>query len=889
MHIYSIIIKKACNSNKKRMRLISLLLAMVSWQIASGAERNGLIAGQQVTVIDRTSISTEAKDPVAFGKRELYEAIRVAGGSLELLQYRTQTDRKIYLLIGQADNRVIGRLLGDELYPSLSDPEGVIYQWRKTNDGLALVVSGTDKPGLMYALTELAQRIQDKGLEALTEVENTLQFPDNKIRGLDRFLAESNDDPWFFSEDYWQYYIGQLARNRFNRLTLITGYSSGLTEGFMVPIYPYLVKVRGYENLKLPDKIQKTPEQYLAQLRNIAKISHEHGLEFVLGIWNHGIPKNLESELPKDVQEYTKYCREGMRILLRQVPEIDGINLRINYEAGVGGFGETADDFWKEIISAIGEVHQERNGGLFLDLRAKGLTAQLRQWALETGMDLHVPTKYTWEATGLPYHPTQMRQGELKMLDNLDKRQRYGYADFMLEPRDYDVIFRLWAIGTNRLFTWGDPEYARRFSQSASFGGSRGFQVTPPLSMKINTWKLFEDKTLIHYTWEDQRYWAWYMLFGRLGYSSETDPDVWKREFRAHYGTAAEDMLAAYQAAGMVLPLVTSAHLTKHPAESNWAEMETGGALFGAHNASPRHNELTTYQSVEPGDPGLFYRIPDYVEDVLEGTIEGKYTPVQVAALYERMAGEIHMALDRAEASGVSSIHQAEYRANRLDLLVTADLAEFHSLKTRAATDLVFYQHTGESAYLRASCKAMREAAKRWKTMVGRTEKAYHSHPLYKVDLGTWADRIEEVELDVAELEKMLSGNMKGPSISHWDGLKVQATQLRMQGAVVDVPASTKANVPLKVSLNPGKEALLRHRDVILHYRHANMTEGPFTTVLMQWEGEACFAEVPPDYMTPEYDLLLYFTTIDPYGQTLMHPGLFHPDHPAPYYIIEIS
>jgi hypothetical protein len=873
----------------KTLFLLTLLLAFfASVPLPIEAQIDKIIKDGQVTVVDRTGIRTEEENPVAFGKRVFFEAIKTVGGTLELYKHWTQTQRKTYIVIGTTSNRVVSRLLANEMNLSKNNSEGVIYQWCNSAQGMVLVIAGTDEKGLMYALTELAQRVLDKGLEALLEVENTVQFPDNAVRGLDKFLTDYNDDSWFFSEDYWQYYIQHLASNRFNRLALITGYKDGTNDGFMVPAYPFIVKVPGYEDLKISGKVQKKPEQYLAQIRRIGQICHAHGLDFVFGIWNHGVKERMVAGLPSDTQEYTEYCTEGMRILLREIPEIDGLQLRINYEAGVGGFGETAEMFWKDIIGAIGDIYHERNGRLFLDLRAKGLTYNLRQWALETGIDLHVATKFTWEGTGLPFHPTQMRHAELELLDNMDKRQRYGYADFMNKSRDFDVIFRLWGVGTNRLFTWADPDYAQRFSQSVGFGGSRGFQVTPPLSTKINTWPLFEDNGLVHYEWEDERYWAWYLVFGRLGYSSETKPDVWQRAFRAHYGKAASAMEAAYRAAGKILPLITSAHLTAHPGVFNWAEMETGGALFGEHNFNRVHKKRT-YQSAEPGDPGLFYIIEDYVLDFQDGTMEGKITPVQLAALYSQMGQEIRSALVHAEAIGVQEMHQIEYQNSRLDLLLSADLAEFHELKTRAATDLVFYQKTKKSHYLRAALGSMRNALQCWKIIIERTSNSYQQNVRFMHYNGSWVDRIKEIEQDVAKLEEMLIGVKDGPTKSHWNDIEVPASLGQMTNVVASIPDTAKADKPLKIYLKVGEWPRDWGGRITLHYRRANMTEGPFKTMTMQWNGKELHAEIPGTYLVSEYDLLLYFTAINDYNQTLMHPGLFHPIHPAPYYIIEID
>jgi hypothetical protein len=77
--------------------------------------------------------------------------------------------------------------------------------------------------------------------------------------------------------------------------------------------------------------------------------------------------------------------------------------------------------------------------------------------------------------------------------------------------------------------------------------------------------------------------------------------------------------------------------------------------------------------------------------------------------------------------------------------------------------------------------------------------------------------------------------------------------------------------------------------EVTLHYRHTNLLEGDFRAVTMRSQGSAYLAEVPSDYLTPAWDLLVYASV--PLSQTAVQivPGLWHPSHPMPYRVIEIE
>jgi len=851
-------------------------------------EESKLVNDGDINIIDLTEVSNNPNSPIAFGKHNLLEAIKQSGGRINLTQEIGETFPNRSLVIGSLENEIVAKFVSGNPEIQPNKPEGVFYQWQKTESGTVLVIGGTDAKGLMYALNELTERIKSHGLVALSEVENTIEYPENKVRGLDKFVTDQNDDSWFFSEDYWQYYLKNLANNRFNRLTLITGYNDGKQQDFMIPVYPYLFDVPGFENVSLRENLERTPQEYLNQLKHIGQLCHSFGLEFVFGIWGHGRSDELIFGLPEDAMEYTNYCARGMYELLHKIPEIDGIQLRVNYESGVGGFGNTAELFWKAIIEAVGHVYKERNGQLFLDLRAKGLTEQIREWAIETDMNITVTSKYSWEGVGLPFHPTQMRHRELSNLDNIDLRQRYGYADFLNKSRNFDYINRLWGIGTIRLFTWADLDYVKRFSSTTNFGKAKGFQVTPPMARKQNTWPLFNSDSLSYFTWEDQRYWAWYKLYGRLGYSKNTPPEVWERTFKTHYGDAFKEVLEAYSWSGKILPLITSSHLTFHPANYNWAEMDSGGALFVEHNANPYHIEKErTYQSAEPGDPGLFYSIDDYVKDVLNNDIKRKINPVQLAALYDTLSNNTLNALAKVSEADIPKVYLKEFKTNKIDIQITVALANYHAHKIKAATDVVFYQETEDKGYLKSSLKSLENAKYCWKHVINLAGSLYHITPKFLHDNGTWQDRLVEIEKDIAKLKDLLNDSEVIKHKSHWDGFKNSSNQGQVN-FLAEVPQLAAKNKPIKVKLFTEKK-LNENQAPMVHYRQANMASGAFKTLSMTWDGNCYSAYIPVKDINPDYDLLVYFTSTNKNGHVIMHPGLFHEKALTPYFVVEIT
>ncbi len=854
--------------------------------------------GKSVLLIDRCPDS----GPSHFGKQELLKALKGKGVSVRLAEHWANETGSVRLVIGTAQDRMVGPLLVKSGIRIDPEQEGVLYRRDDTDAGPVRVIAGTDERGLMYALLEMADRVRAHGIQELEEMRDLVEFPDIRIRGVDRFVMGPMDDGWYFSESFWNYYLSRLAHSRFNRLVLILGFDTP----YYSPPYPFLMGVTGYPEVQVVGIDHRGRSRNLSQLKCIGQLCHSYGLEFILGTWQQ-IPwtKNQErivEGLPQGEAELARYCSQGLKDLLGACPEIDGIHFRVNHEAGVGS-QKTNESFWKECITAVAAVGRR----LKLDLRAKGLTDDMIQFAINTGLEVTVPTKYWCEHTGLPYHLTQMREEELTRLDNLNHGRRYSYADLLRKPRRYEILYRLWNYGSTCVLLWGDSDYVRRFCESCRLGPASGFEISAPLSLKgghstgeDQPWPLSDDPSLRHYEWEDERYWLTYTLFGRLGYSGSAAADIWQRQFQERFGPeAAPELEAAYRAASKVLPLITAFHMPVHPSVQYWPELSTGGALFAEHNYNKTFRDRT-YQNTEPSDPGLFYRITDYISDWLASCLRGKYTPLQVRVWFRSCVSEIRRSLDRTDNYKIAS-ESAEYKATRFDLLMLAELADYHAAKIQAALALSLYQKTNEANLLTVALESMERAKKSWEALSERGRAAYHV-PLDFAPAsgagrrGHWSDYLPELEKDVSRLRKLLHEADPPQGQGPGNLFEKELEPHRIEDMAERYLSSFKADLPktcttaedLVITVNVGEAASLTG-DLTMHYRHTNQTEGPFKVLTMKKTKGGYRGGIPGEYIVPEWDLLVYFSAVNNTGHGLIFPGLYHPDYPAPYHIIKVG
>jgi hypothetical protein len=490
-----------------------------------------------------------------------------------------------------------------------------------------------------------------------------------------------------------------------------------------------------------------------------------------------------------------------------------------------------------------------------------------------------------------------MRDEELTQLDNLNHSRRYSYSDLLRKPRPVDLIYRLWNQGSATIFAWGDPDYASRFVNSCALGSSASFEIAAPLSMKgghavahREPWRLHADPELQSDSWEDERYWFWYLVFGRLGYSAAVDPAVWRREFDRRFGrTATPHVERAFTSASRVLPLITAFHMPKHPMLHYWPEMSTGAALFAENNIETSFRDVS-YSHAEPSDPGLFYSIVNYVADLTTDSVRGKYTPLQVAAWLADLSAQITAALERCEQIGQLNDNR-EFQAARRDFLMLADLASYHSHKARAAVELELSSPAGRAEHLPAAHRHMTHARDVWHSLAVRGGETYCANLEFGAGSstarrGNWSERQVEIDADIAQLERTMAD--ADIAVGSGNGSKdaIQRAPVFHPSLECDLPDRHSPHADLRVELRSTEEDA--PVDVCMHFRHPNQLEGRFQQLPMTGTGNTFHATIPASYITDEWDLLIYFSCLCS-NEPALFPGINNPQHPLPYFIVDVG
>ena len=749
------------------------------------------------------------------------------------------------LLVGLAGSSpLVDEVLGELRVVCPPTPESLAIA-RLQHGGL--VIAGSDDLGLAYALAEVSRAVAcaPAGSEPLSRVIEIAESPVLAWRSMQLFLCNRDlEAEWYFDEGFWAGYVDQLRDCRYNNLSLTFGHQTP----YLTPPYPFLVDMGDFD-VTLRDYTAADRTRGLRALQRASEITRGRGLHFTLGIWSQRPEPFGEPMLDGlDEVDVVEFNAVDLERLLAACPLVDGVQFRMNYESGISE--NRQGEFYERQFRVVADCGRP----IRLDLRAKGLSDEVVRQARSLVPDTVVSTKFWCEHLGQPYAMPAIKR------DDVSHYRRYGYWDLLSRPAQTPLIYRLWSAGSQRALLWGTPLWVERFARACG-SHTEGFEVMAPLTNKggINhpgCWQLLADATDQPFEWEYQRYWMFYLLFGRLGYDPNAPREIWQRELGNRFGAAAAPVEGAYRATGEILPLLTTVLQSSASLWSFWPEMYAG-------------RSLVLDIAVEPSDPTQFYGVGEYVEEALTGQLCGKWTPCHVADRLDELADESRQAI--AAADGADAAASREYAATRVDTLAYASLGAYHADRLRSMCDLAFFLRTGCRHRIGSAAEHLRRARQHWVELVQLTDGVYHDdlvfgylsdqeYPdgLLSKDLsyrhdGHWKDRLEVIDADAAYLEeaaRQVAGRKSGTTTYAGESGLPGLPGIRCQLPDRVAPGS---DLTVEMEVDGMADAVICHHRAMLQCR-------PFTCRPMERRGPMEFAtEIPAADVDGRWDLMVFF------------------------------
>lgn len=852
-------------------------------------------------------------EPARWAAAELRAALRNRGVTAEIFENLDQApagfDCVVAATVGSSSGKQVLATSGIAL-PTV--PESLGLARGRIDNRRVLMACGSDIRGLVYALLELADRVNfaARPLDELSTLPSIVQKPANRVRSITRcFVSEVEDKPWFNDREMWPRYLAMLATQRFNRFSLGLGigydFLQNVTDAYFLFAYPFFLSVPGYD-VRVPQLSDTERDRNLETLKFISQETVARGLEFQLGIWMHGYqwlnspnPNYTIAGLSRD--NHGPYCRDAVLALLQACPAISGITFRVHGESGVA---EGSYDFWKTVFEGVARCGR----AVELNLHAKGTDQALIDVALATNLPVTLAPKYWAEHLGMPYHQAEIREverpkpgreggGLMKLSSGSRSFLRYGYGDLLKEGRRYGVMFRIWP-GTQRLLLWGDPRTAAGHSRAFSFCGCDGVEVMEPLTFKgrrgsgIPGDRCGYADASLRPRWDWEKYLYTLRIWGRLMYDPLSDAEMWRRALRAQFGKGTPAAELALANASRILPIVTTAHDPSAANNTYWPEMYSNQSLVDprlglAYGDTPAPK---VFGNVSPLDPQLFLRINEFATELLKGERSGKYSPIEAAQWIEDYADAAAKQLVTAEKH-VRSKSTPEYRRMAVDVRIQIGLGRFFGAKLRSGVLYALYEQSGDRAALAASLDAYRRARDVWAQLAEVARGVYQSDvtvgelPQLR---GHWLDRLPAIDADIAALEKKLEQAADRatptPRTKHCIRQALGRPHRVAVAALHSQPPSFRARQPLAIELNLQKAPASAR----LWYRHVNQGER-FQSMSMRAEGNRFQAVIPAAYTDSPYPIQYYFEIQQAALDAPLYPGFAPELANQPYFVVRQS
>jgi hypothetical protein len=298
------------------------------------------------------------------------------------------------------------------------------------------------------------------------------------------------------------------------------------------------------------------------------------------------------------------------------------------------------------------------------------------------------------------------------------------------------------------MFRWAAPDFVREFVRNIPYEKSQGYYVGSDMWI----WgREFLDRTSAGEKTrqlENDKHWLHFLLWGRFGYDPTLDNAAITALVAQRFpGVDAAKLLAAWQDASMIYPLVTGFH---------WADFDFQWYIEGcrsrpgpAKTESGFHSvETFIHQKVHPGTDNI--PIPRYVAALEAGeSMPRGSTPIQVA---DRIDARSDSALREVQKlTRARPVRQdAELAATLEDIRAMALLGKYYAAKIRGAAELALYRASRRPEHQALAIRHLTHAAGHWKEYTSRTGARYRN-PLWtnRVGLVDWRELDAEVARDI--------------------------------------------------------------------------------------------------------------------------------------------
>jgi len=723
------------------------------------------------------SLLVDDKIPQAvFAAEDIRASLTVRGHNVRQL-HLTQLSRiadGMRIVLSLSSNEDIVRVMQSEGARPLGTLKSEGYSIRTSSiDGrTAYWVVGADAGGVMYGGLELAEVIRVDGLDGIKDVD---QNPYMAMRGTkfnipldvrtpsytDVCDAAQNNIAEMWSFDFWKDYIDNLARYRYNYISLWSLHP--FPSLVKVPDYPdvalddvkrsmvkwqenYDLSARGFDSPEIVNNVEilkkMTIEEKIEFWRKVMRYAKDRNINFYVVTWNifvygtegkYGITDDINNETTID------YFRKSVRQMFLTYPDLAGIGLTTGENMPKATFQQKEDWAFKTYAQGVLDAAEMQPGRKITFIHrqhqtgAKDIARKFKPLIDHKDIEFIFSFKYAqahvYSSTTQPFHPGFVKdiqaEGNLKTIWTL---------------RNDDVYY----------FRWGAPDFVRQFIKNIPYDVSRGFYLGSDQYIWGREFMSTEPDTPRQI--EIVKHWYHWMIWGRLGY----DPNLSNERFigiiqQRYPNISGRDLFTAWQHASMVYPLTTGFHWGS--LDFQWY-IEACKSRPGPAQTPSGFHDVNRFITLPPHGGTNNVSIPDYVTAVREAKPLSGTTPIEVSNRIHSHADKALAILDRLNHGG-----DKELRLTLGDIRAVAYMGKYYAHKIRGATELALFRETRKKEHQNAAIEELTRAAEFWRLYTS-TALGQYKNPLWTNRVGycDWRDLFNEVLNDI----KVAGGSVSG-------------------------------------------------------------------------------------------------------------------------------
>jgi hypothetical protein len=643
------------------------------------------------------------------------------------------------------------------------------YAIRVKNKGKQknIYVLAGDKTGAMYGGFDIAEAIRIQTLNTLADADNKPYFDRRGIKFnipldlrtpsyTDPSDAAQQNIPNVWEKSFWQTYLDEMAKDRYNVLTL-----------WSLHPFPSMVKIPEYPDVALNDVwrtkeklddsyshtgvnfvrpallqnvevVKKmTIEEKIAFWKDIMQMAADRGIEVYIFTWNiftYGAEGKYGITDKQDNDTTVAYFRAAVRELVQTYPLLAGIGITAGEAMNGRLKGEQASERW--LARTYGEGIKD---------------------ALSKEPDRHFRLIHRFHQTSL----SEIKNAFHDYSGPIDLSLKYAIAHMyaISNPPFVDAAMPLLSQQTKSWLTIrNDDIYSFRWANNDF---ARAFIKDIPQPEKIAGYYMGPDG----YTWGRdyltkgtehplvlQKQWYSFMLWGRLSYNPDLSDDVFLKLLQNRFpSVSVQNLYQPWSAASMIFPWIT---------RYVWGDIDL--KWFPEANIShPTFKGFYTvadYIEREPMPGSRIRNIYLWAKYKHEGRPDSLQSPLAVADSLSVLSTTALRGLKKLPQRKIGSFTELDQTLG--DIEAFAHIGNYYAAKIRAACSLASFDQFGDEKDRRDAIQFLEEAKGHWVTYAKVYQSLYKPALYNRVGFVNIPDLLTKVEADIALAKQWKPGTI---------------------------------------------------------------------------------------------------------------------------------